>query len=1248
MGDEKVAKDTATGPKPRRRWPRRLAIGAAISTALFGLLGFFIAPPIAQSVAQKQLGALLGRRVAIGRVRINPFALSLAVEDFQIFEADQTTPFVGFRRLYVNAQLSSVFRRAPVIKEVSLEGLRVRVVREKATDEEFADIASAYNFSDIVARFAAMPKDPNPPPSPDPNAPPPRFSLNNLRLVDGAVTFDDRPLHAHHEITDLAIGVPFASTLPVYLDSFVQPGLSVRVDGTPFSVDGRTKPFKDSLETVLELRLASLDLTKYLPFVPLALPVVIPSASLSLALDVTFVRPSADTPRLTLKGSIDLDKLDVREKRKAGPSPLVALDKLEIVIGESDLTAQKIRVEKVLLSGLDVHARRLPDGSMNFEHLAPRASVEEKSPASRHEKAQRKQEVAEEKAKAKVEAQEGGPQWSLGVFALEKSSAHFRDETVSPAFETDVSDLDVAVHGLSNAAGATAKMTVRLRAEPGGTVTQAGTLRLTPLAATGTVTVEGIEPGRFSSYTRDALTFDVTKGRVRVGSAYEFEQGKAHPTIRLSDAFFELSDLTLHRRTARDDFVHLGALAVHGAKVDVGAQTVSIAELTTHDGRVRAQRDAKGVVDLTTLVASTAPAHGAAPPARPAPIAPPVASPVASSPGWKVELARFDLEKWGARFEDHAVKPTAVLTVDPIALQLKNVSTAPGARMGVDLRLGLNKTGKLQVSGTVAPQPLAANVKVDLKTLEILPLQPYFGDQVGLTVTDGTVSLKAQAAVKMGSGPDPKIDLTADLDVANVATTDRFKQESLLKWKSFHVGGAHVASPPMSIAIDEIALTDFATRLVLTPEGQLNLQEALAPPGAAPPEKKKPVAAKAPAKAPVAPEPPPPDVKIAHVTLQAGNVTFTDRMIRPSYSAELTELAGRISGLSSTPGTTADVDIRGSVNHSGVLTILGKANPLAKVLFADVQVNLRDFELPPASPYTGKYVGLAISKGKLDLSLDYKIAGGKLDAKNKLVLDQFTFGDKVPSPDAVNLPVRLAVALLKDRRGVIDIDLPIAGSLEDPQFKIWGAVLKVLGNLVVKAVTAPFSLIATAFGGGDELSHIDFSPGLYALDATAKKRLVTLTKALQERPGISFEIEGGADPKHDRDGLRVYLFDRKLKAVKMTELVQAGTAVASVNDVVIPPAERDALLAKAYDAEKFPKPKNAVGLEKSLPPPEQEKLMLANTRVDDDELRALALRRATAVQATIAKTSPGTASRLFLVTPRLAEAARVEMKLKKD
>ncbi len=321
-----------------RRWLRRLGIATVATLAFITVVGFLVAPPVARHLAEKQLGELLGRKVSVARVRVNPFALSLTVEGFQIFERDGTTPFVGFSRLYVNAQLSSIYRRAPVVKEVRLESPRVNVVRLQATPAAWADTTS-YNFSDILASLSAEPAPP-PPPPPDPSAGPALFSVNNIRIVDGAFSFDDRPLGSKHTIAGFDLGIPFVSTLPLFIDTYVEPGLRLAIDGTSFALGGRTKPFKDSQETIVELRADDFDLTRYLPYVPVPLRFDVTSALLDVALDVSFVRSRADAPTLAVKGRVALEKLALREKNAA---PLASLETFEILIGNADVSARSSR-----------------------------------------------------------------------------------------------------------------------------------------------------------------------------------------------------------------------------------------------------------------------------------------------------------------------------------------------------------------------------------------------------------------------------------------------------------------------------------------------------------------------------------------------------------------------------------------------------------------------------------------------------------------------------------------------------------------------------------------------------------------------------------------------------------------------------------------------------------------------------------------------------------------------------------------
>jgi hypothetical protein len=311
-------------------------------------------------------------------------------------------------------------------------------------------------------------------------------------------------------------------------------------------------------------------------------------------------------------------------------------------------------------------------------------------------------------------------------------------------------------------------------------------------------------------------------------------------------------------------------------------------------------------------------------------------------------------------------------------------------------------------------------------------------------------------------------------------------------------------------------------------------------------------------------------------------------------------------------------------------------------------------DLSPLTPYSGRYLGYAIEKGKLSLNLQYLIEKKKLDAQNKILLDQFTLGSQVDSPDATKLPVRLAIALLKNRRGEINLDVPVSGQIDDPKFSIGRIILKILINLLVKVATSPFALLGALFGGGEELSYVEFDPGVYQFNEQGIKKLDTLVKALYDRPSLKIDIEGHADMEKDREGLRQHLFDRKVKAQKLKELAKKGDETFAVDEIKIEPAEYPKYLKAAYKAEKFPKPRNVIGMAKDLPVPEMEKLMLTNIVVKEDDLRQLASQRALAVKDHILKSKQVEPERIFLIEPKTIQPekkekvkdSRVDFKLK--
>jgi hypothetical protein len=291
--------------------------------------------------------------------------------------------------------------------------------------------------------------------------------------------------------------------------------------------------------------------------------------------------------------------------------------------------------------------------------------------------------------------------------------------------------------------------------------------------------------------------------------------------------------------------------------------------------------------------------------------------------------------------------------------------------------------------------------------------------------------------------------------------------------------------------------------------------------------------------------------------------------------------------------------------------------------------------LPPLSPYSGKYVGYGIEKGKLSMKVAYFIEDRKLKAENSVILDQLTFGPKVDSPDAIKAPVLLAVSLLKDRNGVIKFDLPVGGSLDDPQFSVGGLVFRAIVNLIVKIVTAPFAILGALGGHGEELAYIEFAPGSALLDKTSEDKVKAIAKALNDRPAIKLDVAGRIDPASDREALKRTALERQVKAQKFNDLVRSGEPPASIEVVEVSAAEYELLLTRAYKAAEITKPRNAIGFPKDLPRAEMETLLLENAKVTDEDLRSLADRRAQVVRATLTDGEHVPPERVFLVAPRL-------------
>jgi hypothetical protein len=548
-------------------------------------------------------------------------------------------------------------------------------------------------------------------------------------------------------------------------------------------------------------------------------------------------------------------------------------------------------------------------------------------------------------------------------------------------------------------------------------------------------------------------------------------------------------------------------------RLDSTSRTAELGRLDSKGGSASVLRTAAGLIDLPTLVKRPPPEDGGTV----------VAAPGAATgrPRWTFALKHLSLEGWRARAFDQKANPPTTLETSSFNLVARQLSTAPNTTANITVNATLVPRGRVHAVGTVTPKPLAARLNLNWDGIEVAPLQPYGKKWVEVLVTGGTTSGRAHLDVFPPTGTKIGLRLQGDIDVAGLVARQVSTKAPLFDCRSLRVGGlAFTTTPKIALVIRDLTMRDFAAEILREGDGRLNLEEVIRPaltklalqslPSSAVSVRSK------------APKRPPPTVswRVDTTSLVGGRVHVLDRKIRPPYEMELKDLQVGLRDLSSRAKTPIAINASGRIDHTGRFTANGRLNPLANDRFLDIVVKVDGFDLPPTSPYAGKFVGHTIKSGSASLALDYKIQARKLDSKNKIVLYQFSLGDKVDSPTATKLPVPLGVSLLKDRHGVIDIQVPIKGSLDDPDFRFLRAVEGTFVKLITKVIAAPFAFIGRAFDGGEDLAHIEFAPGQAQLDGAARDKITKIGKAMHEHPGVLLDVVGHAGRLSDIEALR--------------------------------------------------------------------------------------------------------------------------------
>ena len=1170
----------------------RWLIWASAILAALAILATLAVPPWLKSTLEQQVAAQTGRQFAVDKVSFNPLTLRVTLSGLQLLEADNKTAAFKADSLSVRASWASLFRLAPVIGAVVLSRPELHVVRSNL---EGRDVT---NFSDIVQRLQQKPS----------TGEPLRFSVSNIQVQDGDIVLDDRIAAKTMHIEALSVGLPFLSTFASAQDVFVQPALSAKVNGSLIELKANSKPFSASEETTLAIDIDRFHLNELTAFAPLLLPVSVKSALLTTRLNLTF-HTQKERQYVSLSGSAKLDEIDLTDRSGV---PLYASKKIEINIGEADLTARRFAINDLAVTDPQIWVGLDQNNVLNWAALQVPEKPSDTKPASAPEPVM----------------------LELKQFRIKNGTVHWSDAShASPALKLDFSNIALDVEDLSNhpkskaakivfSAGST-KQAQQLHFE--------GELLAGAAQVTGRLDMTDLALQDYQPYFNGVIAATVS-GRLGLQSGLEFKDGN----VALHDLSASLEDLSVQTARQEDGSLSAKKIAIAGVTLNAAARQVAVDHVMLDQIRVQAARDAQGKFNLLRLLKKTpvAPASPAQPPAMSATTAAataaaPSATPTASP--WQVDIKQVALTGSSIAFSDRSVQPAVLVNADAVDVKLEHISSKMDQPVKVALRATLNKTGQFNVNGSVTGQ--AAQLDLDVQNFAVAALEPYFTQFLNVQISNGSIS--THSTVKWTA--PAQINFQGGVKVASLSTIDKANAADFVRWKMLDISGINVdmGGRQNAVTLGKINLNDFYARAILSEKGKLNLQEVLVQavadaktsagiPAAGDPAAGVPAAG--------APEIKPPTViSIGAINLNNGVVNYTDNFIKPHYSMRMTGVQGSIGAMRSDLAQAASINLNGKVDGEAPMAISGSLNPLFAPLLLDIKLTASSIDLPRLTTYSLKYAGYPIVKGELSMDVDYHIKDNQLQANNTLVIDQLTFGDRVDGPDATHLPVPFLISLLTDSDGKINLNLPISGTINDPQFSIGGLIARVFLDMVEKVAVSPFALLAHSFGntsGGDELAYIEFPPGSAVLTPASKTKLDSIAQALEKRPALQLDITGRADMTADADGMRHRRLEHQIRRSIDPEDQSA--------DSVISETQRSAAIDRIYSAAKFTKPRNAIGIAKTLPQAEMQNLIITNTVISDDDITNLAVRRESVVHAYLTDVCHIDNGRLYAIAPRLS------------
>ena len=890
----------------------------------------------------------------------------------------------------------------------------------------------------------------------------------------------------------------------------------------------------------------------------LALPRIIQSQARAFVSEKTGHTLSMDLPAFN-PFSLRLHLPAIALARADG-EPLLACDALTIDLSWSGLARRALVFDAIDFDGLRLTLALDADGRLNWSPFVDALAGPPSPPSGQATEL---------------------PRLHVAHLSFERGAIDVADRTRKPAFSTRVAPLEITLDDVSTRADREGRYTVSATTALGARLDLEGALTVEPLGVAGHLRLSDLKLQSLSHYIGGLLPAP-PQGTLQLATDYRIAEEGDHLGTRIGPIGIDIADLQLalpstatdaagprlqmtgvkleggtfawpaqqvgfEQLTLGDGTITLpgievpwrfASLGLAGAKADLQKRDASLDRLSLDGLTMQISRAADGTLDVQRAFAPAA-APDAAPVAdasmATAPATTSAAAPVAANatptPAWTWAVGSVEIAGASLAMRDAGVSPAAEFTFKPISLRALKLGHDLAAAVPLNASATLASGGKLSVEGTVQPGAAAGDLRIALEGLALPPAQPYVAAFTPMQLGSG--QLAARGRLRFGG------KLAGPLYQGSFDLRDLRLDDPALGNAAFlslqRLGSPKFSASTERLDMPELHIVGLDTTVVIAKDKSVNLSRLVrtAEPAAPP--------ATLATTAPTAPAGPGYRVDVGRVRVEDSELEFADHSLVLPFGTRIHALAGSIAGISTQPGTAGELELEGQVDEFGQARAAGRLELFDPTAFMDLKVQFANVAMPRLSPYAATFAGRKIDTGKLSLDLQYKIAQRQLQGENQIVIERLTLGDPVESASAISMPLNLAIALLEDADGRIDLGLPVSGSLDDPQFSYGQIVWKAIVNVLTKIVTSPFRALGALLGGGGEaLDTVGFEPGAVSLAPPEREKLVRISNALSKRPALKLGVTA-LHTAADRAALQ----DR---AARRAVLAQAGESVPAEGD----------------------------------------------------------------------------------------------------